>query len=153
MGMDLLRIGRLLLVPASVVFSLRASLLFAGTDPGSVAGLGLATAASGALALVGIVVAWWGARKTDARDRVFVGLLAVIAGHFGLSGFVPDFGAGLVYAGTGLAAHGRLGAWAGLMALVGALVRGDHLVGHLLVALGAALLVVALLRNPRESHE
>lgn len=150
--MDLLRLGRTLLVPASVIFSLRAFIAFMGDNPGDIPGLGPATGLSGALALIGIGLAWWGARGTADQDRVFVGLLAVLTGHFGLSGFVPDAGAGLVYAGTGLAAHGRIGAWAGLLAFVGALVRGDHLAGHALVAVGAALLAVALLRRtPKET--
>lgn len=144
-------LGRYLLVPASIVFALRALLAAMGDDPADVPGLGPVTGITGALALPGILLVWWASRKDDNHGLATVALASVLVGHFLFRDALDAIGPSFVYLGSGLAAAQPLGTAAGLLAMVGALVRGDAvLVGNLLVALGAAATAVALLRGVRQ---
>lgn len=149
--MDLLRLGRGLLVPAAVVFALRSLLHLMGDDPGGIPLLGPVTGLSGALSLAGIILVLVAAWKTDGRGLAIIVAACIGVGHYVFSPLMPDVGAAFVYFGTGLAAGAPWGLLAGFVAMLGALMRGDAEGAHLLVVVGsaatAALLVRALRRG------
>ncbi|MGB0651928.1 MAG: hypothetical protein ACPGQL_01905 [Thermoplasmatota archaeon] len=140
--------GLALLAPAPLIFAIRSLLEVAGRDPAAIAGLGPATGVSGALSLVGLgllVAATW---ATAQRRDTLAGVVVVLLGHFVVSRVVDgDLGPAMVYLGTGLVASGAVGgrAWmAGSLAAAGALLRGFHDAGSLVVAAGALWLFVEL---------
>lgn len=142
--------GRWLLLPASVVFAIRALIAMMGDDPSDIPGLGPVTGISGALALPGIVLVWWASRKDDQHGLATVALASVLVGHFLFRDALEAIGPGFVYLGSGLASGHPMGALAGLVAMVGSLVRHDVAVlGHLLVLVGSAGTAFALARAAR----
>lgn len=152
-SMDLRRLGRWLLVPASVVFALRALLAAMGDDPGEIPGLGPVTGITGALALPGILMVAWGSRKDGEYGLSLVALLSVLVGHFLFRDALEVIGPGFVYFGSGVASGRPLGVVSGLVAMVGSLLRHDTVVGHVLVLLGAAGTAVALVQATRTTSK
>lgn len=147
------RIGLLLLAPASLIFSLRAVLGLAGTDPATVAGLGPATGIGGGLSLFGVIALLAGTWHRPQRTTVQTAAVLILVGHFVVTDLMGDMGPAMVYLGTGVAAAAwyRPAGWIGGVAALGAILRaGTPATGLTGVALGAGatglvLLVLALL--------
>lgn len=136
------RIGFALLAPAPLVFAIRSVMHAFYLDPAAVPGLGALTGLTGVLSLLGVGMFVW----LDRRDAV-PGALLIVVGHFVVSDPIPDLGAALVYLGTGVLVANRQGktALAGTIAAFGALARpGAEMLGHVLVAAGAAWLGILL---------
>lgn len=138
---DLLRrIAHALLIPALIVFSIRAGLQIAGDDlsgwPLAVVGI-----MSGAAMLLLVVVNW----KTPDNWRTVAAVAVALIGHYVVADLVnSDLGGAMVYLGTGflVSLKVRWAQFAGMIAGVGALLRSEGEFGQFLLIAGAVGLAV-----------
>lgn len=139
---DLLRrIYHALLIPALVVFSIRAGLQIAGDDlsgwPLAVVGI-----LSGAGMALAVMVNW----KTPDSWRTVAAVAVALLGHYVVSDFVgPDLGGAMVYLGTGflVSLKVRWAQFGGMIAGIGALFRSEAEFGQFLLIAGAISIAVA----------
>ncbi len=149
--MDLLRVGRLLLIPGVAVFGFRAMVAMAGGEPGDVPGLGVLTGVTGGLSALGMVGVLVGAWSTDFRNQAVLAFAFTGFGHYALAPASQDAGAAFVYLGLGLATPA--GVLGGVAAAVGALMRADHVVMNGAVVGGLLMVLLALGWRRLQSHE
>lgn len=139
-----LRTAYALLVPAPVVFSIRAAFQMAGSDL-HWAFLAMVGVLSGAGMLLALAALW----KTDERTRALAAVAIALLGHYVVNRFIdPDLGGAMVYLGTGFLASLRIkwAQYAALVAGVGALFRGEvpMAVSHPVLIIGALAIAAAL---------
>jgi hypothetical protein len=150
MDKRLTRLGFGLLIPASLIFGVRALLLVVGssrTIPG------FAFALAGILSGLGMIALLFGYIRTKHFTQVAVAAIVAFSGHWLVKPLLSDdLGAAMVYLGTGFVASIRtpwaagMGATAGL----GAILRSQPQLGafpNVLIAVGALGIAAALYRN------
>lgn len=142
---DLLRrMGHALLIPALILFSVRAGLQIAEAAdlPGwSMAVVGVLSG----LGMVVLVAVNW---DTSDKWRTLLAVAVALLGHYVVRTWVDaDLGGAMVYLGTGflVSLKVRWAQFAGMIAGVGALLRGevDVMTSHLMLIIGAVALSVA----------
>lgn len=150
MDKRLIRLGYGLLIPASLIFGIKALLLVFGAGERIP---GFAFAVAGILSGLGMVALLFGYAKSKHFVQAAVAVLVALTGHWIVSRFVSeDLGGAMVYLGTGFAASIRT-PWAasmGVMAGLGAILRSQPQLGPLpqiLIAVGALGTAAALYRN------
>ncbi len=142
---DLLRrIGHALLIPALILFSVRAGLQIA--EAADLPGWSLAVV--GVLSGLGMVVLVAVNWDTPDKWRTLIAVGVALLGHYFVRDFVgPNLGGAMVYLGTGflVSLKVRWAQFAGMIAGVGAILRGevDVMTSHLMLIVGAVALSVA----------
>lgn len=150
MDKRLIRLGFGLLIPASLIFGVRALLLVMGSSR-TIPGISFAIA--GILSGLGMVALLFGYVRTSNFMQVAVAAIVAFSGHWLVGPLVnSNLGAAMVYLGTGFVASIRT-PWAasmGVLAGLGAILRSQPQLGafpQVLIAVGALGTAAALYRN------
>lgn len=150
MDKNLQRYGYGLLVPASLIFGVKALLLLFGMD-GVIPGFAFAIA--GILSGIGMVLLIFGFVGTPYLVQIVSSVIIAFTGHWIVSRvYSENLGGAMVYLGTAFAASVRT-PWAaamGVIAGLGAILRNQPSLGafpYAMIAIGALGTAIALLKN------